>query len=323
MILLFLFVVTALTEYVFVKYEPSAWETQWTREIPRWKDNECEIMNQADHKTRALWSVYTSQTKNQFQTKNSKPSVVFNERDIYSRLIWKNQKNGSLIEQQIEPLVGLLRDPLTICAQLKPVVGVFQPGESAMEAKRFLLPETPPPSESTRYVVMDLGAGLYAGTQGKQDTIGAKWFVDLYAKRGVTIDRLISFEDNQHTPEQIFKNVPAALMGKYVYINMPVSAEASSALNPWNVLLHTAKKSDYVIVKLDIDNSEVDRQLVLQLIANKTLHDVVDEFYFEHHVNSKEMNQYWGSHHGEHTIVQSYALFKNLRMLGVRAHSWP
>jgi hypothetical protein len=321
--MMFLLFAVVAADYTFVKYEPSPWEAQWTREITRWKDKECETMNLADHKTRALWSVYTSQTKNQFPKKNSKPAVVFNERDIYSRLIWKNQKNGTLVEQQIEPLVGLLRDPLTICAQLKANVGVFQPGESAMEAKRFLLPEKAMSNESVRYIVMDLGAGLFEGANDKHDTIGAKWFVDLYAKRGVTIDRLISFEDVQHSPEQIYRNVPPALMGKYVYINMPVSSDAASALNPWNVLLHTAKKQDYVIVKLDIDNSEIDRQLVLQLISNKSIHDVVDEFYFEHHVNSKEMNQYWGSHHGEHTIVQSYALFKNLRMLGVRAHSWP
>lgn len=319
----FLFLCAAVAQYAFVKYEPSPWEAQWAREILHWKDKECEMLSQPFHRDRALWSVYNSQTRNMLAHKNNKPSVVFNERDIYSRLVWRNAKNGSLVEQLIEPLVGLLRDPLTICAQLQPVAGLFEPGESAVQAKRYLLPEIALSSEPTRYMLMDLGASVYSGWGVDTDAIGAKWFVDHYAKRHISFDRIVSFEALHHTPEQIFGDVPAELLGKYTYINMPVSAAQTSALNPWNVLVRTFAKQDYVVVKLDVDAPEVERQLVLQLISNKTIHDLVDEFYFEHHVNSKEMNAYWGMHHSEHTIVQSYALFKNLRMLGIRGHSWP
>jgi hypothetical protein len=317
------FICVAAAHYVFVKYEPSPWEAQWAHEISNWRDKECEILNQPFHRDRALWSVYNSQVRNLMSRKNEKPSATFDELDVYSRFIWGNEENGSVIEQLIEPLVGILRDPLTICAQLRPVVGVFAPGEGVIQAKRYLLPEIAPGGEPVRYMLMDLGASVYSGWASDSDAIGAKWFVEHYAKHHIYFDRIVSFEATHQTPDQIFGTVPAELLGRYTYINMPVSSSQTSAFNPWNVLVQTFTKQDYVIVKLDIDAPEIERQLVVQLISNKTIRELVDEFYFEHHVNSAAMNPYWGTENSEHTMVQSYALFKNLRMHGIRAHSWP
>ena len=50
---------------------------------------------------------------------------------------------------------------------------------------------------------------------------------------------------------------------------------------------------------------------------------LVDEMYFEHHVNLPEMNPSWNTFEETTTIVTSYELFTQLRNAGIRMHSWP
>ena len=70
--------------------------------------------------------------------------------------------------------------------------------------------------------------------------------------------------------------------------------------------------------------SEPEEALLAQLIADRALSVLVDEFYFEHHVLNTPMWHYgWkGGTVTNHTIVHSYELFSQLRELGIRAHSW-
>ena len=68
---------------------------------------------------------------------------------------------------------------------------------------------------------------------------------------------------------------------------------------------------------------ELAMHLVGQLLSNQALLDVLDEFYFEHHVSRGNPMAYhgWG-HHVPRSLAQSYDLFLRLRRAGVRAHSW-
>jgi hypothetical protein len=67
--------------------------------------------------------------------------------------------------------------------------------------------------------------------------------------------------------------------------NIPATADPESEANPWNILRKIATPKDYVVVKLDIDNTLVEEQFIAQLRASSDLHNLIDEFYFEHHVN--------------------------------------
>jgi hypothetical protein len=67
--------------------------------------------------------------------------------------------------------------------------------------------------------------------------------------------------------------------------NIPAAPDAESNTNPWNMLRKVATPEDYVVVKLDIDNTPVEEQFIAQLRASSDLHSLIDEFYFEHHVN--------------------------------------
>lgn len=76
-----------------------------------------------------------------------------------------------------------------------------------------------------------------------------------------------------------------------------------------------------VIVKLDIDTPDIENPLARQLLENERLQEIVDVFYFEHHVLLGELAPYWGSSM-RGTLQNSIELFTGLRKAGVDAHSW-
>jgi hypothetical protein len=51
------------------------------------------------------------------------------------------------------------------------------------------------------------------------------------------------------------------------------------------MLKRIAAPEDYVVFKLDIDNSKIEAMFVEQLLASPELLALVDDFFFEHHVN--------------------------------------
>ena len=152
--------------------------------------------------------------------------------------------------------------------------------------------------------------------------MGAKWFVDRYARFGIEFDRIIMFEYSVKSPRKIFKDLDAKLISKMSYFNVGVKSNSKSPINPWNVLMELARPVDYVCIKLDIDTPRIENALVDQLMHNETLLGLVDELFYEHHVDSWPMRGYWGklrknivvsneSERGENstTLRTWYALF--------------
>lgn len=78
----------------------------------------------------------------------------------------------------------------------------------------------------------------------------------------------------------------------------------------------------------DIDTWAVEKALVAALLADATALGLVDEFYFEDHVNFSEMLGWWDNQYNpkqydpSRTLADSYHQFLRLRQLGIRAHSW-
>ena len=71
----------------------------------------------------------------------------------------------------------------------------------------------------------------------------------------------------------------------------------------------------------NIDNSALEMQLVDQLLSDKQLSELVDEFFFEHHVDVEPMRPYWGLDTSL-KLEDTYHLFQKLRSLGIIAHAW-
>ena len=120
----------------------------------------------------------------------------------------------------------------------------------------------------------------------------------------------------------LLENVPKWLLPRYHFFNIPASTNVSDPANPLNMLRVIASREDYVVLKLDIDNTAIEMIFIDQFLASIETLSLVDEFFFEHHVNFQPMNPYWGTGNESMQLSDSYSIFSKLRHHGIRAHGW-
>ena len=70
-------------------------------------------------------------------------------------------------------------------------------------------------------------------------------------------------------------------MGRVAFFNFPITDEQSSARNPLTVIKQVAQPGDFVVFKLDIDNSPVENAIVAQLQSDPEAYKLVDIFFYE------------------------------------------
>jgi hypothetical protein len=275
---------------------------------------------------------------------------------IYSRRCGPNLKDtGQRRVQLIEPLIGILRDPLTICPRPRrvkdEVYESFDLGESPIQSKRHFLmgpaapwTDTPDDPNSWRVggfnpwasdatnqgesrvgqnVLMDIGASLYGGWHSDPGYASALWFVDRFKRHHLSFDWIVSFEIQKHDPDHIYMSVPDDILPHYIYFNQGVEKSPNGRWNPWRILQGMGMTPhDYVVIKLDIDVPDIENALIDQVVNDPRIRRLVDEMFYEHHVNVKAMRPAWGTD-SSLTMLDSYRLFGYLRSKGVRMHSWP
>jgi hypothetical protein len=344
--------------WVFESYEPSAWENEWRRgeESGERRDLECELLAQPEEVRRSVQLV-TAVTGLVLRGEPVPPGSI----PLFSRMIYSHRRGPNLEDtgerraQLIEPLIGILRDPLTICPRpprvKDEVYKAFDVWESAFQSKRIFLmgpaaPWTDTPNDPNSWrvggfapwlgdaangeqlcpgqnILMDIGASLYIGWHGDPGYSSARWFVDRFKRHRVSFDRIVSFELQKHDPDHIYLNVPDDILPHYIYFNQGVEKTPDGRWNPWRILRGMgATPADYVVIKLDIDVPDIENPLVDQIRNDPRLLGLVDEMFYEHHVDVKAMRPAWGTNLSL-TMLDSYRLFAALRSKGVRMHSWP
>ena len=77
--------------------------------------------------------------------------------------------------------------------------------------------------------------------------------------------------------------VPADVYAAYQYYNEPLTSEPTNPKNPLQVLLHIARPEDFVALKLDIDQEQMESDLLEQILSDSRLSSLVDELYWEPH----------------------------------------
>ena len=122
-----------------------------------------------------------------------------------------------------------------------------------------------------------------------------------------------------------WQHVPAELRARIRFFNVPVDAEegAEHPSSFLTLLRATARTSDLVIVKVDID-SPPELEIVKRIAHDAQLASLVDEIYFEcHYAYGQNLQFGWGSIPRERADTDSaLLLFRTLRERGVRAHFW-
>ena len=168
-------------------------------------------------------------------------------------------------------------------------------------------------------ILIDMGASLsfHSGMDSP-----AMYITKLYDKFGFKFDHIYAFEITKQDPGSVYSKVPKEWMSSYHWINVGVSPDHDSPMNPLSAILESFDKEDFIVIKLDIDTPWIENALAKQLLTNETLTDKIDQFYFEHHVHLGELAKDW-SHTMNGTVADSLTLFHSLREKGVASHFWP
>ena len=128
---------------------------------------------------------------------------------------------------------------------------------------------------------------------------------------------MIGWEARPMNKEHWWKHVPNTTRHKLTFHNHPVTANEFE-----RVLLTHARREDFVIVKLDIDNSVVEHEILERISKHSHL---VDELFFEYHFWFDGLNFGWGSLEHlkyKHNVTSALKTMESLRKLGIRAHFW-
>ena len=290
----------------FVEYIPSGYEKYWTDNIATLFSDACTASN----KQLAEVEEWIRQASS-----NDKPHDF--PTNVFSYFKYRNNCTGELTTDYIEPLAGVTRSPY-FCLH----------GEPHHISKDYLVVSwniskrlTSPTDHVPKAYLFDFGASMYNSGAGGASQ---QWFVETYESRGVKWDGIFAWEVSVYNPVESWALVPARLKPVYHWYNIPINPEPGHPDNALDYIRRTARPEDYVLLKIDIDNSPVEEALVGQILASEELLGLIDEFYFEHHVNvpNTRLTGYWQTASSPLTLVDTYRIFATLRSKGVAAHGW-
>ncbi len=322
-----------------IRYEASPWETYWNDNIETlraydkyWASGCKQLLKEAPKIE--IWLKYWAE-RAKILTRGGpdvgkKLKALSWDADIFSRFIYSDSCTGANIATiPIEPLVGFLRHPHALCGGK---IGTAKYTSDPFRlSKDYLivphideLPASPCPRKGEASFFFDLGASLYSkGAGGASQS----WFMEMYELLGFSFDRIIAWDPKPYPPEKIFNDVPDRFLPKLSYFNVGIT-EVGTKHDPLRFITELTQQSDTVILKVDIDHVALEEQLFDELLQNPSLLSLVDELYFEHHVNGSAMTlNGWQTDKTvfsvmDMDIADSYRWFSQLRQQGIRAHSW-
>jgi hypothetical protein len=250
----------------FLYYESSRLEKLWLKN--NWCDDPCS------HVDEDLIAILEEQNN-------------FNNINFYSRMVYR--KNGALIYDYIEPLVGTSR------------LARYCLNDSNLN---FLLSLDYLHRSKLFYKtceIFDFGSTPFFGS--------SSW---LWTNLSCEIKDIYAFEITKIDPNIILNWVPHKLRKMFHWWNLKVDSQT---------LINFFKgDTDLTIIKLDIDDTEVELSILKTIVTLLTNSKTSCELFFEHHVYNKEMVKHWGNATSSH--CESVDLFKSLRLKGIRSHYW-
>lgn len=303
-------------------YHPSALELKWVHRIDSVTDKTakwlkgCKLMREDASQLRKLVDYYKL-----WQNVDEWVKVEgWREEGILSYFEMIETCDGvkKTTYAPIEPLVGYLRHPLYHC--LGGPAHLVDKDYMFILHKNFLFPSVKQQSAISTNYLFDLGASTYlTGGGGASQS----WFVESYRQRGIELDRIMAWEVMKMTPEEVFKEYPNDVVEKVSYFNLPADPKLIGKMSPVRMMKAIVRPQDFLTMKVDIDNDEVELAIIQSFQNDVTVTDLIDEFFFEHHVSSHPVEHMgWINKTRLMNITQSYQLFTDLRKKGIRAHSW-
>ena len=321
------------------EYQPSAVELEWGANIHLWHTDVCKraVSDQWLTTFQVIINVLAEQDEGgEDDTKSSvalSSTLAEAEHAGYlSHMVYK-YSNGVERRVALEPLIGLLRDHRSSCQGdpgtiFTPSVGywemmvdkkmwIIMDPERALTAalgrpKMHVAPRAP---AYARALMFDMGGSRFMHAQG------GRWIMRQFSRMGIHFDHVYVWEATPTTTADYYAGAPADALHRVHFFNWPVTTEIDNDANPFTLVKKFATPEDFVVVKLDIDTPSIENALANQLLGDRELQLLVDEFYFEHHVHMKDF--VWPEGTMDGTLMDSYRIFTQLRNAGITAHSWP
>jgi hypothetical protein len=145
------------------------------------------------------------------------------------------------------------------------------------------------------------------------------YLLNLYQRFGFYFDHMYGFEATFTDPSDVYHHLLSIeYMHSYLWINVGVNASVDSKLNPLHSILQKFLIS-LLLIKLDIDTSSIELPIAKQLSDDPRYANMVDQFYFEHHVHMQEMSRIYRSAMSG-SLQHTFELFYGLRLKGVSSH---
>lgn len=287
----------------FVRYVPSQWEDDWLFNTSRHIDI-CSSMKLEAKQAQTWLDVVAGREELELHQRKHATSVD----PIWSRYIYQDvcERFHHEVSVPIEPAVGLLRSPHSQACTTdeKEVV-------DATDREYILLPPLSFANYSPgRKLLFDIGTGT-----SFQSSL--QWLVHKYEQHGITFDDIWCWESNPVVAHDYWSSVPSNWSPRIHFYNTYATADVNGS-SPMATIQQVYQPGDYIVVKLDIDNEQVERVILEQLLANA---DIVNEVHFEMHFDAPEMHPFFGQL--ETTYSETLALFRQYRSSGVRLHYWP
>jgi hypothetical protein len=295
--------IPTVCHWIFIKYTPSEYELHWSENIKSLQNNVCSESNKQTSEINA-WMAETTSDRTAF------PESVF------SKFTFQNNCTGEIVTDYIEPLAGLTRSPL-FC--LKGRKFIVQKDYLVISSNVSRKTEVGTSCYIPKSFYFDLGASTYnTGVGGPSQS----WFVESYESKGIHWDGIYGWEVTPYSPSGVWRIIPPRLKPIYHWYNIPVNPEPGHPDNALDYIRRVARPEDYVLLKIDIDNTPVEEALIHQLLSSNELLGLVDELFFEHHVNTVPMHPSWRTQNSPQKLEDTYFIFTSLRNKGVMAHSW-
>lgn len=295
----------------FSEYLPSGWEADWLQKADRLPQSICGAMQQENRQAKVWLDGVASHDVPQYSPEKRMFWNSLNQDDVWSFYKYRDvcSKNERYVHVPIEPAVGLLRNPFaTPCISSDPKQEVID-----VQDRGYLLlaPSTMTEYFPGRKLLFDLGTGTSFDSS-------LLWFVEEYQQRGVNFDEIWSWEARETNPHVYWQTVPDEWVPKLHFYNT-FATEHSNLSAPLGIILDQYKAGDFIVVKLDIDNEELESKIVQSLLE---ISHVLGEVFFEKHFDAPEMRPYFGP--GLTTDLKgTLQMFHQFRSAGVRLHYWP
>eukprot|EP00755_Sulcionema_specki_P021535 Sspe_Gene.13482::Locus_4611_Transcript_1_1_Confidence_1.000_Length_1483::g.13482::m.13482 len=279
----------------YPKYTPSAVESEW---MP----SGTLVKKSCPHFTPEDTKVWNTQSLHPFDGPRS--SRIFS-------CICRSEGKGDAIE----PLAGMLRNPEFPCGNN----GNRSHDLDVRLAKDWLvvpnvydIKQSGQLKEGGRVLLYDIGASWFdGGSMIKGWGSSGKWFVAMYAERGIPIDHLYAWEAGPNLEAYVKAYHPdggmhSVLQKRLTYFHGKVT-EDSSDHNAIVVLKRTCRPEDFCILKVDCNSDYFESLYLRAVLEDPVVATLVDESWWDVEDNKE---------------AASADLLLKLRNKGVRAHSW-